>query len=75
MSIRLIRKTENAARSPMCLNPDFQDFMITMVRTVFKNLGVTHLDFKILILLIAICAMHNDSPLKINRLIFQLRKS
>ncbi len=36
---------------------------------------VTHFDFKILILLIAICAMHNVDSIKINRLIFQLRKS
>ncbi len=33
------------------------------------------MDFKILILLIAICAMHNADSIKINRLIFQLRKS
>jgi len=33
------------------------------------------LDFKILILLIAICAMHNADSIKINMLIFQLRKS
>ncbi|HAO23377.1 MAG TPA: hypothetical protein DCQ37_24785, partial [Desulfobacteraceae bacterium] len=37
--------------------------------------GVTHLDFKMLILLIAICAMHNADIIKIDRLIFQLRKS
>jgi len=33
------------------------------------------LDFKVLILLIAICAIHNADSIKINRLIFQLRKS
>jgi len=33
------------------------------------------LDFKILILLIAIYAIHNADSIKINRLIFQLRKS
>jgi len=33
------------------------------------------LDFKILILLIVICAIHNADSVKINRLIFQLRKS
>jgi len=27
----LIRKAENAARSPVCLNRDFQDFMISKI--------------------------------------------
>jgi len=34
MSIMLVRKTENADRSPVCLNRDFQDFMITKIEKI-----------------------------------------
>jgi len=49
--------------------------IIYLIQTSSLFLGVTHLDFKSLILLIAIYAMHNVDSIKINRLIFQLRNS
>jgi hypothetical protein len=71
-------------RSGRCLTV-FSDIYASAFSTgyVYHNfspfsilLGVTHLDFKILILLIAIYAMHNADSIKINRLgVTQLKKS